>query len=923
METYPVTRTSTKHSQRRRNSNLTHAARSGKYDEVKELLQSRAEIDCEGEGGGLIKLTALSLAAQYGHVQIVELLLKKDADFEKKDEHKRTPLSLAAEEGHREVVQLLVEWKATIETRNWKRQTPLSLASENGHSEVVRLLLEKDADFEKEDEWNRPPLSLAARYGYAQIVELLLQKKAKVDKRDEDSRTPLSLAAERGHTEVAELLLENEADIEEECSGQTPLSFAAENGNLEIVEFLLEKKAEMTEDLDRPTPFDLAKGNGHDKVAVLLLRHESKGDWNMEQLRSLIKLHNQDVIVEEIQNWPKAAKQIQKRQGGVGNYSMSRAALPERLRPVLAPIEENPDGQTDENCVATLHSSNVEDLSQENFFWAPEVAVTLKVLLGVDGSDAINKKFLQTLADTPHDAIFETDAMQAMILAAWQQERFSTWFGIASCIAMVLCLCGSSYGFRHDEDAAETFLYVAAVFHFKKSLNEFFQLAAHLAKKCSHEFKRWNCSHWCFESLKSKINDWYSPSYINFDNVADMFYIGLGWAAILRPPGYEKPCMALFCGLSWLRLVYSLRGETWIGPRLLPILSAIKDTFAFFFLLTICIVAASHAYYNLELRDEPSPSYAAIMQIVRLGIFGDFDMFEFENEDPTYTQKDPDTASVWEPQDPSPGKHYESVHALFYITGLGITVLLMNMLISVLSESYSKYAEKQKATGQFFRARLKILVDVQLQPERCVWNLVWKHFKSMKSVRESSLNSRIWDRQGLKRLRGFLCCALFALPWVIWFLFYIFDLNISCLLCQLRYARGYFGYAPLRDETPDQEPTDGRAPKTKLKKEKHEKKRPRAAAEQCAIFFVVRDQPDLNESLDARMQRVEKTVQGMDSKMETSNDVGSLQMELEQRMDNKMETLEQRLGGQIKTGFEQIRERRRRRPPFEMQADDG
>lgn len=369
-----------------------------------------------------------------------------------------------------------------------------------------------------------------------------------------------------------------------------------------------------------------------------------------------------------------------------------------------------------------------------------------------------------------------------MILAAWQQERFFTWFEIISCIMMVISLCVSSCGFRHGEETlAKTFLCVAAVLHGKKSLNELWQLGEHMVRT----FKKY-CG-W-----KS------SGSYINFDNLADLIYIGSGWAAIVRqsssPSSLEKPCMAMFCALLWLRLLYSLRGETWIGPRLLPILSAIKDTFAFFFLMTICIVAASHAYYNLKLKEDPSPIYAAFMQIFRLGIFGDFDMFEFEGLDnnKTYTWQDADNASVLEPQDPDPGPHYPWVHALFYITGVGITVLLMNVLISVLSENYSKYATKEKAIGQFFRARVKILVDVQHQPERLAWNcLQWACQKRKTKYRKQNAQSIAQSPKGgpqtsaeqtqcdesenQNRLLRIFCCflkfALVALPSVIWFLF--------------------------------------------------------------------------------------------------------------------------------------------------------
>ena len=93
--------------------------------------------------------------------------------------------------------------------------------------------------------------------------------------------------------------------------------------------------------------------------------------------------------------------------------------------------------------------------------------------------------------------------------------------------------------------------------------------------------------------------------------------------------------MAAFAAFSSLQLLYSLRGETWMGPRLLPSVSAIQDTVAFFLLMVICLSASAHSYYNLQIRDEPNPTYAAVMQVVRvrLAIFGDFDLFEFEGLD--------------------------------------------------------------------------------------------------------------------------------------------------------------------------------------------------------------------------------------------------------------------------------------------------
>ena len=337
--------------------------------------------------------------------------------------------------------------------------------------------------------------------------------------------------------------------------------------------------------------------------------------------------------------------------------------------------------------------------------------MTLKVLPGVVGTDAVRNNFLQILADTPHDAIFETDAVQAMILAAWQQERIFTWLEIGSCIAMVMVLCCSSYGFRHGLlTFATTSLWLAAILHIKKTFDEILQASPHLLWVLCCRWRRG-------PETKAK------RSYINFDNIADIWYIVSGWLAICRqlvafPSSLEKPWMAMFCAFSWLRLLYCLRGETWMGPRLLPILSAIKDTFAFFMLMCICLAAAAHAYYNLGARDEPTPTYAAFMQVIRLGIFGDFDMFEFEGLDATYALKGDDIDQIWEPQDPVPGPDYVWVHALFYTIGLGITVLLMNVLIGVLGANYERYEDR--AVGQFFRARVNMLVELQCRPLRNV-----------------------------------------------------------------------------------------------------------------------------------------------------------------------------------------------------------
>ena len=492
--------------------------------------------------------------------------------------------------------------------------------------------------------------------GHREIVDLLLEQKAEIEARDcICGATPLLEAVRGGHREVVQILLEKHAEIHAtDRYGLTPLARAVVERHIEIVTLLLEKRA--NPNLSRgwpelPEAIDRGDSEVVEALAAGMVEHSL---WSVSVLVEIFSSDNSDMLVKALEMWPQDATQPQDDQDA-RQEKVQRASLPERLRTVLS--HESHDSRY-------LCDSGAWFVSEQNLFWVQEVAVTWKHLPGVCGTDAIDNRFLQSLVESPHDAIFETDAVQAMILAAWQQYRAFTFLEIAWSFLTVVCLCCSSYGFPQGFAFATPCLYVIAA---KKTLDELYQLLQH-----------------CVKSAADK------GSYINFDNAADVLYIVTGWLALVRqlsadPRDLEKPWMAVFSALSWLKLLYSLRGETWMGPRLLPILSAIKDTFAFFLLMTICLAAATHAYYNLQFRQEPVPTYAAVMQVVRLGIFGDFDLFEFEGLDPTYKLKDDGNKQEWEPNDPSPGPDYLWVHALFYITGVGITVLLMNVLIGVLS----------------------------------------------------------------------------------------------------------------------------------------------------------------------------------------------------------------------------------------------
>ncbi|KAJ7131037.1 ankyrin repeat-containing domain protein [Mycena epipterygia] len=86
------------------------------------------------------KKTALHLAAEHGHLDIVSLLVAKSADVNCSDRVKKTPLHLAAEHGRSDIVRSLVEHNTDVNSRDRYGKTALDLAAERGHSDIESFL---------------------------------------------------------------------------------------------------------------------------------------------------------------------------------------------------------------------------------------------------------------------------------------------------------------------------------------------------------------------------------------------------------------------------------------------------------------------------------------------------------------------------------------------------------------------------------------------------------------------------------------------------------------------------------------------------------------------------------------------------------------------------------------------------------------
>jgi ankyrin repeat protein len=88
------------------NSTLLDASKYGDLEKAREALENRANQKAKSAYKYHGCRTALHYASDYGHEDIVSLLLKCDADANIKDDSGETPLHYASANGHKAIVTM-------------------------------------------------------------------------------------------------------------------------------------------------------------------------------------------------------------------------------------------------------------------------------------------------------------------------------------------------------------------------------------------------------------------------------------------------------------------------------------------------------------------------------------------------------------------------------------------------------------------------------------------------------------------------------------------------------------------------------------------------------------------------------------------------------------------------------------------------
>ena len=142
------------------------ATKGNQLPEVQRILKLGVSPNGRSQSPEWNQKSVLHVAAQFGHEQICELLLRHDAIVDTTDETKWTPLHWAAFEGHEKVCELLIQHGANYDSIEICGNSPLHLAASKNCREVCKLLLRRGAKADAKNYFQGTPLHTAAEGGH-------------------------------------------------------------------------------------------------------------------------------------------------------------------------------------------------------------------------------------------------------------------------------------------------------------------------------------------------------------------------------------------------------------------------------------------------------------------------------------------------------------------------------------------------------------------------------------------------------------------------------------------------------------------------------------------------------------------------------------------------------------------------------------
>ncbi|XP_017732285.1 PREDICTED: ankyrin repeat domain-containing protein 6 isoform X2 [Rhinopithecus bieti] len=209
---------------------LLIAAYKGQTENVVQLINKGAKVAVTKHGR-----TPLHLAANKGHLPVVQILLKAGCDLDVQDDGDQTALHRATVVGNTEIITALIHEGCALDRQDKDGNTALHEASWHGFSQSAKLLVKAGANVLAKNKAGNTALHLACQNSHSQSTRILLLAGSRADLKNNAGDTALHVAAALNHKKVAKILLEAGADTTiVNNAGQTPLETARYHNNPEV-----------------------------------------------------------------------------------------------------------------------------------------------------------------------------------------------------------------------------------------------------------------------------------------------------------------------------------------------------------------------------------------------------------------------------------------------------------------------------------------------------------------------------------------------------------------------------------------------------------------------------------------------------------------------------------------------------------------
>jgi len=658
-------------------------------------------------------------------MDVVKKLLEERADpnatFAYKLGHKQfegTVLTLAVKKDLPHAVSLLAEYGADPESKysmkagrlavQWKGPAVCGTVSK-GNLNMMRLLVDLKAQLNgRVISFNAEPngtlLYDASYFGHAHLVTYLLQKgkagergeleiRVKFQDNFDLSYTALHIASHRGHPEVVQVLLGAKASIgnasaKSECPEE--LRDAVDGCHVEVVRLLVMHGANLFDGDQGKRGVDyLFKANNAVLIAAAaqgLKRGDPKFIQNIgvpDFIRFLATPDAEEIVGAvfrpcEMRHW-KGDKRIVFKSAYVPFGEMNTAVGPDSdhfeqqfMAKMSAFSTTNHNHVPDEDFLEQLLPNRFDTLTGMS-----QVPVTICQckLPGIHR----NPDVLWVMASGCNEKVFDEPGSRAIIHLAFREMTqaqiiFCCLDVLAACLFLVLAMI-------MNEEIPPTMAWlrwpsvtILSIIWCRNLIQEGFQF-------------RGACAH-------LKVSEY----LFSLDTLIDGTRLGLTGASLItlltnwNEYISDHSFRVLFaCAgfVRWLRVLNALKGFELTGKPMLPILKAIPATAPFLLVVMCWFVGFVHMYYSLGIVSLLRSS----TMMYRLGFLIDFELPEMED---VPEDADADTSS---PQ-------WWYMNLIMVGMTASMSIILMNILIGVLGESYQQSWEQREHLFLLERSRI-------------------------------------------------------------------------------------------------------------------------------------------------------------------------------------------------------------------------